>query len=98
MSNAGEITILVPTPLRRFTDGQAKVGVTGATVADALDDLNARFPGISERLLDDEGEIRRFVNIFVNGHNIRDADGALTSLKSGDEVGIIPAMAGGRAR
>ena len=97
MSNTGEITILVPTPLRRFTDGQARVGVTGATVADALDDLNSRFPGISERLLDDDGQIRRFVNIFVNGQNIRDANGAQTSLKSGDEVGIIPAMAGGRA-
>jgi len=98
MADAHEITILVPTPLRRFTDGQAKVGVSGTTVADALDDLNTRFPGISERLLDDEGQIRRFVNIFVNGHNIRDADGAQTSLKSGDEVGIIPAMAGGRTR
>jgi molybdopterin synthase sulfur carrier subunit len=97
MSNTDEITILVPTPLRRFTDGQARVGVSGATVADALDDLNSRFPGISERLLDDDGQIRRFVNIFVNGRNIRDANGAQTSLKSGDEVGIIPAMAGGRA-
>jgi molybdopterin synthase sulfur carrier subunit len=98
MSNTVDITILVPTPLRRFTDGQAKVGVTGETVADALDDLNARFPGIGERLLDDEGQIRRFVNIFVNGQNVRDANGAQTSLKSGDEVGIIPAMAGGRGR
>jgi len=96
MSDSVEITILVPTPLRRFTDGQAKVGVKGATVADALDDLNDRSPGIGERLLDDEGQIRRFVNIFVNGQNVRDVDGAQTNLKSGDEVGIIPAMAGGR--
>ena len=98
MSTAVEITVLVPTPLRRFTEGQAKVDVTGATVADALDDLNQRFPGIGERLLDDDGQIRRFVNIFVNGQNVRDAEGPQTSLKSGDEVGIIPAMAGGRDR
>lgn len=98
MSDTVEITVLVPTPLRRFTDGQPKVGVTGATVAEALDDLNTRFPGIGERLLDDEGQIRRFVNVFVNGQNVRDANGAQTSLKSGDEVGIIPAMAGGHAR
>jgi molybdopterin synthase sulfur carrier subunit len=97
MTNSAEITVLVPTPLRRFTDGQAKVGVSGATVADALDDLNARFPGIGERLLDDDGQIRRFVNVFVNGRNVRDAEGAQTTLKSGDEVGIIPAMAGGRS-
>jgi sulfur-carrier protein len=98
VSNVTEITVLVPTPLRRFTDGQAKVGVTGETVADALDNLNDRFPGIGERLLDEDGQIRRFVNIFVNGQNVRDADGAQTTLKSGDEVGIIPAMAGGRGR
>src|SRR3954469_25922814 len=98
MSDSVEITILVPTPLRRFTDGQAKVGVKGATVADALDDLNARYPGIGERLLDDDGQIRRFVNIFVNGRNVRDANGTKTALKAGDEVGIIPAMAGGNSR
>jgi molybdopterin synthase sulfur carrier subunit len=95
VSITGEITVLIPTPLRRFTDGQAKVGVSGATVADALADLNGRYPGIGERLLDDDGQIRRFVNVFVNGRNVRDAAGSQTSLNPGDEMGIIPAMAGG---
>ena len=98
MSIPAEVTVLIPTPLRRFTDGQAKVDVSGATVADVLQDLNARFPGIGERLLDDDGQIRRFVNVFVNGQNVRDVEGTQTSLKPGDEVGIIPAMAGGRDR
>jgi sulfur-carrier protein len=91
-----DITVLIPTPLRRFTDGQAKVIVAGTTVSEALDALNARYPGIGDRLLDDEGQIRRFVNVFVNGKNVRDADGGQTALAPGDELGIIPAMAGGQ--
>jgi molybdopterin synthase sulfur carrier subunit len=83
--------------LRRFTGGQAKVSVSGASVAEALDDLNSRYPGIGERLLDEDGQVRRFVNIFVNGQNVRDAAGIQTPLRPGDEVGIIPAMAGGES-
>ena len=97
MSTIADISVLVPTPLRRFTDGQAKVSVFGTSVAEALDDLNSKYPGIGERLLDEDGQIRRFVNIFVNGQNVRDADGVRTSLRPGDEVGIIPAMAGGQS-
>jgi molybdopterin synthase sulfur carrier subunit len=65
-------------------------------VGDVLDGLEARYPGIGERLRDDSGQIRRFVNVFVNGQNVRDGDGLETRLAPGDELGIIPAMAGGR--
>jgi len=89
------VTILIPTPLRRFTGGAAKVPVTGATVGEALASLDAIHPGISEKVLGDDGEIRRFVNVFVNGTNVRDGAGVATVLKAGDEIGVIPAMAGG---
>jgi molybdopterin synthase sulfur carrier subunit len=81
--------------LRRFTGGEAKVVVAGSSVADVLDALEAAHPGIGERLQDDSGQLRRFVNVFVNGQNVRDRDGVETRLSAGDEVGIIPAMAGG---
>lgn len=95
MANEDQVVVLIPTPLRRFTGGEARVLVTGSTVGAALDALEAQFPGIGERIRDDAGQIRRFVNVFVNGRNVRDADGIDTNLASGDEVGIIPAMAGG---
>lgn len=95
VQNEAGITVLIPTPLRRFTNGDAKVVVTGSSVAEVLDALDIAYPGIGERLRDDSGQIRRFVNVFVNGQNVRDGDGVETSLAMGDEVGIIPAMAGG---
>lgn len=95
MADASSITVLIPTPLRRFTGGESRVTVAGGTVAAALDALEQQHPGIGERIREDNGQIRRFVNVFVNGKNVRDADGIDTSLKSGDELGIIPAMAGG---
>jgi molybdopterin synthase sulfur carrier subunit len=91
-----QVEVLIPTPLRRFTDGQSKVAGTGTTVSELLDSLDASYPGLSERIREDDGQIRRFVNIFVNGSNIRELDGSETTLRAGDEVGIIPAMAGGR--
>ena len=95
MPEEAGVTVLIPTPLRRFTGGDAKVIVTGASVGEVLDSLDSAYPGIGERLRDDSGQIRRFVNVFVNGQNVRDRDGVETSLSTGDEVGIIPAMAGG---
>ena len=95
MPDEAGITVLIPTPLRRFTGGDAKVSVTGASVGEVLDALERAYPGIGERLRDDSGQIRRFVNVFVNGQNVRDRDGVETTLSTGDEVGIIPAMAGG---
>lgn len=95
MQNDTRVTVLIPTPLRRFTGGEAKVVVAGSSVAEVLDALDAAHPGIGERLRDDSGHIRRFVNVFVNGQNVRDGQGVDTRLSAGDEVGIIPAMAGG---
>lgn len=91
-----QVEVLIPTPLRRLTGGKSKVAATGATVAELLDSLDLAHPGLSERLREDDGQIRRFVNIFVNGSNIRELDGAETALRPGDEVGIVPAMAGGQ--
>jgi sulfur-carrier protein len=95
VANEAVVHVLIPTPLRRFTGGEARVDVTASTVSEALDALDADYPGLGERIRDDGGQIRRFVNVFVNGRNIRDADGADTALVPGDELGIIPAMAGG---
>jgi sulfur-carrier protein len=95
VQNEARITVLIPTPLRRFTAGEAKVVVGGSSVAEVLDGLEAAHPGIGERLRDDSGQLRRYVNVFVNGQNVRDRQGVDTPLSTGDEVGIIPAMAGG---
>jgi molybdopterin converting factor small subunit len=86
--------IRIPTPLRTLTSGADEVTVTGATVAEALDDLERKHPGIRERLLDDKG-IRRFVNVYVGEEDIRFLEGLRTALKAGDEISIVPAIAGG---
>ena len=96
MSEQGSVQVLIPTPLRRFTNGEARVTAAGGTIAELLDALDATYPGLAERIRERDGQIRRFVNVFVNGENVRDREGADTPLKPGDEVGIIPAMAGGR--
>jgi len=87
--------VRVPTPLRRFTDGSEEVNATGATVAALVEDLEKNHPGIKERICDEEGKVRRFVNIFVNGDDIRFLNNLETSIKDGDEVSIVPAIAGG---
>lgn len=89
------VTIRIPTPLRRVTDGVDKVEVEGNTLSEAIDALEAQFPGIQERLMDETGELRHFVNIYVNGEDVRFLDGLGTSIKSGDEVSVVPAVAGG---
>ena len=92
MSEQGSVQVLIPTPLRRFTNGEARVTAAGGTIAELLDALDATYPGLAERIRERDGQIRP----FVNGENVRDREGADTPLKPGDEVGIIPAMAGGR--
>ena len=87
-------TVRIPTPLRVHTGGKDEVSAAGATVAEVLDDLETNFPGIKATLLDDKG-VRRFVNIFVGDEDIRFMDGTSTSVSDGDEISIIPAMAGG---
>jgi molybdopterin synthase sulfur carrier subunit len=89
------LTVRIPTPLRSLTKGSAEVQAAGETVGDVLQDLERQFPGIGERLLDETGELRRFVNIYVNDEDIRFLDGKKTPLKPGDHVSIVPAIAGG---
>ena len=90
------ITVRIPTALRRITQGQGEVQVEASTIAELIDKLEQEFPGIKERLVDESGEIRKFVNFFVNDEDIRFLQGKETPLKEGDVVSIIPAIAGGR--
>lgn len=87
--------VRIPTPLRRLTDQQSTVEAEGATVAELIDALDAAFPGMKARLCDDDGELRHFVNIYVNSEDVRYMDGIDTALSGSDEVSIVPAVAGG---
>ena len=89
------VRVRIPAPLRTVTEGAAEVDVEGGSVGAALGQLEQRYPQIRTRLRDDHGELRRFVNLYVNGEDIRFLSGMDTSLSSGDEVSIIPAVAGG---
>ena len=89
------VSVKIPTPLRRLTDQQSTVSAEGADVASMIDSLDGSFSGIKARLCDETGELRHFVNIYVNGEDIRYLDGIDTSLSNGDEVSIVPAVAGG---
>lgn len=89
------VTVRVPTPLRRIAGGAKDVRADGGTVAALIEDLETRFPGFRDRLCDDDGTLKRFINLYVNGEDIRYASGLDTSLKDGDEVSIIPAVSGG---
>jgi molybdopterin synthase sulfur carrier subunit len=88
-------TVLIPTPLRRLTGGLSRVDVPGGTVDQVVNSLEAAYPGIGERLLDGDGSIKRFINVFVNEDEIRTLQGAETPVAPGDKVSIVPAMAGG---
>jgi molybdopterin synthase sulfur carrier subunit len=87
--------VRIPTPLRKLTNNEELVEVNAGTVAGAITELQNRYPGIRERLVDDTGSIRRFVNVYVNEEDIRFLQNQETPLKSGDEISIIPAIAGG---
>ena len=90
------VQVRVPTPLRRYTAGNGAVEADGATVAALVDDLDKRYPGMKDRICDEAGQVRRFVNIFVNGEDIRFLQQLSTPVKAGDELSIVPAIAGGR--
>jgi molybdopterin synthase sulfur carrier subunit len=89
------VRVRIPTPLRRFTAGAEEVSINGTTIATVFEDLEKKFPGIKERLCDEQGRVRRFVNIYVNGDDIRFLNSLDTAIKDGDEVAIVPAIAGG---
>ena len=89
------ITVNVPTPLRKLTDNQAEVEIRAASVEELIENLENDHAGIKEKLLDESGDIRRYVNIFVNDEDIRFLEGKETELKDGDNVSIVPSIAGG---
>jgi sulfur-carrier protein len=89
------VTVRIPTQLRELTGGAAEVDAEGATVADVLKDLEAKHAGFSERLFNEKGELRRFVNVFVADEDIRFLDGVDTDVADGSTVSIVPAVAGG---
>ncbi len=89
------IVVRIPTPLRKMTNGQAKVEVDSAVLGDLVEKLNSEFPGFKDRLVDEEGELRYFVNIYLNGEDVRFMDGLKTATADGDEISIVPAVAGG---
>ncbi|WP_456401462.1 MoaD/ThiS family protein [Persephonella sp.] len=89
------VTVRIPTALRRVTQGQGEVQVEASNIAELIDKLEEEFPGIKDRLVEQNGEIRKFVNFFVNDEDIRFLNGKDTQLKDGDIVAIIPAIAGG---
>lgn len=90
------VKVRIPTPLRKLSEGKEMVEVEGRTLKEVLENLDRTYPGFKERLFDNNGELRRFVNIFVNEEDIRFLKGLDTELKDGDEVSIIPAIAGGK--
>ncbi|WP_049572902.1 MoaD/ThiS family protein [Streptomyces sp. SBT349] len=89
------VTVRIPTILRTYTGGQAEVSAEGGTLGEVLADLEANHQGIAARVLDDEGRLRRFVNVYVNDDDVRFADGLGTATPEGAGVSIIPAVAGG---
>ena len=89
------IVVRIPTPLRKMTNGQAKVEVDSTVLGDLVEKLNNEFPGFKDRLVDEEGELRYFATIYLNGEDVRFMDGLNTSTNEGDEISIVPAVAGG---
>jgi adenylyltransferase/sulfurtransferase len=89
------VTIEIPTAFRRFTDGSPKLDCTAATVAEALDILTSHYPGLSRHVRDDQGQIRQFLNIYLNDEDIRFLGGEDCAVKEGDKVLLVPSIAGG---
>ncbi len=89
------ITVRIPTPLRRVTNGEEKVTVEGSNLNEIIGSLDDQYPGIRARICNDQGDLRNFVNVYVNGEDVRFLEGLETSTKTGDEISIVPAVAGG---
>jgi molybdopterin synthase sulfur carrier subunit len=89
------VSVRIPTPLRRVTNGADRADVSGTTLDAIISDLDSQFPGIKARLCDDTGSLRNFVNIYLNGEDVRFLEGLGTSISDGDELSIVPAVAGG---
>jgi len=90
------VQVRIPTPLRKYTGGKEAVSIDGASIAALIENLEKSHPGLKERICEPDGSVRRFVNLYVNGDDIRFLDNLQSKLKDGDEVSIVPAIAGGR--
>lgn len=88
-------SVRVPTILRTYTNDAAEVSAEGATLAEILDDLETNHPGIRARILDDNGKVRRFINVYIGDEDVRFEKGLQTEIRAGQQVSIIPAVAGG---
>ena len=88
-------TVYIPTPLRRLTAGASKLEVAGNSVGEVIQALEADYPGIAEKVLDQDGKVKRFINVFMNDDEIRSLDGLNTQVRDSDRISIVPAMAGG---
>lgn len=89
------VRVRIPTILRSYTSGESEVTAQGMTVADVIDDLDARFAGIKGRIVDEAGQLRRFINLYVGNDDVRFLDEMVTAVPDGAEISIIPAVAGG---
>ena len=89
------VLVRIPTPLRRMTNGQAKVEMQSSNLGELVEKLDSEYPGFKDRLVDENGDLRYFVNIYLNGEDVRFMEGLETSTSEGDEVSIVPAVAGG---
>ncbi len=89
------VKVRIPTPLLKLTNNQSELSAEGGTIADMLNNLESQYAGIKERICEENGTPRRFINIYLNEEDIRFLDGERTQIKDGDEVSIIPAIAGG---
>lgn len=89
------VTVKIPTPLRKLTNGATSVDVEGSTIGAIVESLDGSYPGMKERLVDESGDLRHFVNIYLNGEDVRYLDGLNSSVGDRDELSIVPAVAGG---
>ena len=89
------ITIRVPAPLRNLTEDQSKILIDASTIYELIEQLESLFPGMKDRLVDEKGDLRYFVNLYLNGEDVRFLNGVDTAVNSGDELSIVPAVAGG---
>ena len=90
------VTVRIPTPLRKLTDNRSEIEIDGETVESLIGNMEASYPGIKDRLCDESGKVRRFINIYINEEDIRFLDGTDTTIKAGDRISIVPAIAGGQ--
>ncbi|GIT18935.1 MAG: MoaD family protein [Dehalococcoidia bacterium] len=88
-------TVKIPTPLRKLTNNETSVDAVGKTIEQIVESLDSAYPGMRERLIDDNGDLRHFVNIYLNGEDIRYIDGLKSPVSDNDELSIVPAVAGG---